>query len=520
MASPETPPTVPTPAELAEAAIIDGWEWALTGPPRISGRVAGSYRFDAGSVITTSEVVLINVDRTWIRTRNSIYVLGYQQSTLPPVVRAASAMTWSKAFRLLVEMTGRHTLTGEINIALDVAEMDWPSRYGTGRLIADEMYLVGRRALGSAWLLLAAGNLAARVIAHGELARHASDCQSPEFNALILGWKMLGEGLTLGENITDPIAAAYRIGDRHVRNDALLVIEPPEPVTAPPSGVIVLPRIGGTKETTSAKEAMREFKDIVGKRLPLSPAPDIASARRILHDEFPYACSQVDTLLTGMIEGEPIRWRNCLLTGAAGGGKSRLVRRLAEALRVGLHRYDASSASDNAFGGTPRRWASGEHSTPLEAVRHLGVANPLLLIDEIDKAGTARHNGSIAGALLPFLEPETARAHHDLFIEATVDLSHIGYMLTANEETSLSGPLRDRLLVVRIPEPGVEHLPTLARTIVVDIAKEKGGDGRWWPGLNDGEMAIAEHLWPGGSVRRLRGIVERILSYRETNPRN
>jgi hypothetical protein len=46
----------------------------------------------------------------------------------------------------------------------------------------------------------------------------------------------------------------------------------------------------------------------------------------------------------------------------------------------------------NTFGGTSRRWSSGEHCVPLEAVRRHCIANPLLLVDKIDKAGASRHN--------------------------------------------------------------------------------------------------------------------------------
>jgi ATP-dependent Lon protease len=94
------------------------------------------------------------------------------------------------------------------------------------------------------------------------------------------------------------------------------------------------------------------------------------------------------------------------------------------------------------------------------------------------------------------------------------------YLLTCNDDTALSAPLRDRLRVIRLPVPTAEHLIPLARTIVADIAGERGGDPRWFPALDDGELAIAEELWPGGSVRRLRAVVERILAYRESAPRN
>jgi ATP-dependent Lon protease len=190
-------------------------------------------------------------------------------------------------------------------------------------------------------------------------------------------------------------------------------------------------------------------------------------------------------------------------------------------LAVGMHRDDGASAGDNAFGGTARRWSTGEHAVPLEAVRRHVIANPIVMIDEVDKASQRGNNGSLTNSLVPFLEQETARAFPDPFVQSDVDLSHVSYVLTANEDTGLPRPLRDRLRCIRVPEPSLEDLIPLARGIVADIARENGGDARWYPALDDGELAVAEALWPsGGSVRRLRAITERLLAHRELSPRN
>jgi hypothetical protein len=81
-------------------------------------------------------------------------------------------------------------------------------------------------------------------------------------------------------------------------------------------------------------------------------------------------------------------------------------------------------------------------------------------------------------------------------------------------------PLRDRLRVVRLPLPTLDHMVQLARGIVADLAREAGGDSRWFANLDDGELATVEGLWPGGSVRKLRTIIELLLARRELKPRN
>jgi len=239
-----------------------------------------------------------------------------------------------------------------------------------------------------------------------------------------------------------------------------------------------------------------------------------------LAGEFPHASEQIGVLLSDLVEGQEIRFRPTLLVGKPGGGKSRLARRLCAELKLPLLRYDAAGAGDNAFAGTPRRWYSGEHCTPLEAVHRSLKANPAVLIDEIDKAAASRHNGNLELSLMPFTEVETSSRYPDPFIESDVDLSHVNFFLTANDDSNLQGPLRDRLRIVRMPEPRREDLPTLARAIVNDVARERGGNPAWWPHFNEDELEIAGRLWLGGSVRRLRVIVERLLAAREKNARN
>lgn len=289
---------------------------------------------------------------------------------------------------------------------------------------------------------------------------------------------------------------------------------------AKPEGVVVMPHLGGVA-IEKQKEIERAYKKLLAQNIPVVRAGDLSAVRDSLAGEFPHAAEQIGVLLSGLVEGEEIRFRPTLLVGKPGGGKSRLVRRLCHELSLPLLRYDAAGASDNAFAGTPRRWHSGEHCTPLEAVYRSLKANPAVLIDEIDKAGSSRHNGNLELSLLPFLDGgETSARYPDPFVESEIDVSHVNFLLTANDDTKLQGPLRDRLRIVRMPEPRREDLPTLARAMVNDVARERGGNPAWWPHLNEDELEIAGRLWPGGSVRRLRVIVERLLAAREKDARN
>src|SRR5690606_4311178 len=100
-------------------------------------------------------------------------------------------------------------------------------------------------------------------------------------------------------------------------------------------------------------------------------------------------------------------------------------------------------------------------------------ANPLVIIDEVDKAANSPANGSLVNALLSFLDPGSARTIRDPGLEIKVDLSHVNYVLTTNDLAAVPAPLRDRCRIVRVPNPEPEHIGVLVKRIVEDIAKEK-----------------------------------------------
>jgi ATP-dependent Lon protease len=152
----------------------------------------------------------------------------------------------------------------------------------------------------------------------------------------------------------------------------------------------------------------------------------------------------------------------------------------------------------------------------VSVIKAAEIANPIVLIDEVDKCGTGTSNGSLTRALLPMLESETAQRYPDPYIQSAVNLSHVSFIMTANDDTVLPHALRDRLRILRMPRIEIEHVPAVAAGIVMDLAAERGLDGRWVKPLDGDEIEIAQRLLADGSARRLRAIVERLLAVRES----
>jgi hypothetical protein len=285
---------------------------------------------------------------------------------------------------------------------------------------------------------------------------------------------------------------------------------------AVPEHHLVVARLSNEEmKNTKLKDILGPLKTIINAPLPLVKVPPLHEVRNVLVFEFPYAIDVIDFALADLVGRVTIRLRPLLLIGDPGGGKSRFARRLGEALRVSVWRTDGSRADGAVFGGTDRRWYSAEPCHPFLAIAQGKIANPLVLIDEIEKAATRGDYGRLWDCLLGFLEPETNARYPDPALQTNIDLSQVSYIATANSVDPLPSPIRDRFRVVAFPKPSADDLDALLPAVVADLARERGLDQSWVPPLDGIERAAVAQHWCGGSVRRLRRIVEALLRERD-----
>lgn len=197
----------------------------------------------------------------------------------------------------------------------------------------------------------------------------------------------------------------------------------------------------------------------------------------------PHAEDAIDIILGDLAVREEIRFRPTLLVGSPGSGKSSLARAIFDEVGLPCELTSLAGLSDGSVMGTSAQWATARESVPLQLIKRHGVATVGMIWDEIEKAGSSRHNGNALDALLPLLEVDQARRFRDPALEVEVDMSAVSHFATANSLEGVPAPVKDRFRIIQMPEPDWRHIGPLTRQIVDRIAVERGVDGRWFPFL-------------------------------------
>lgn len=174
----------------------------------------------------------------------------------------------------------------------------------------------------------------------------------------------------------------------------------------------------------------------------------------------------------------PQRVPPILLAGPPGVGKTHFCDALANVLGVPCRRHQMDQAeTSSALLGSEKTWGNSSIGLVFDQVMLGEYANPIVILDELDKASVRTSHTSPAAVLHTLLEPVTASRVRDLSVDLEFDAGLITWVATANDPTRIPRTLLSRMKCFWIGMPNAEQAMLIVQSVAAHAVKDAGVPG-------------------------------------------
>ena len=224
----------------------------------------------------------------------------------------------------------------------------------------------------------------------------------------------------------------------------------------------------GEDRTRYAKGLLTDISKRGNRKNLAGPPP--AEALKDLRRDFPNFNEAIDQIeyaaaLSQLAGKDWFQMQPLLLLGPAGVGKTAFAQAFANILSVYFRRLDVGTMSTaSVLAGLSLGWGSGHIGEVLKTITSSPTANPLIMLDEIDKMA-GHYMAPMEPVMLSLLEKESSASFIDEALLLRINCKHILWIGTANDIEKLSEPMRSRFNIVNVQSPSKEHVPNVLRSI-------------------------------------------------------
>jgi len=199
----------------------------------------------------------------------------------------------------------------------------------------------------------------------------------------------------------------------------------------------------------------------------------ITDLENMVHD-FPHFSELINYLVLSLkvrdLTNGILNFKHLLIVGEHGIGKNAFIRRLNDVLGyVGNSINMTSVMAPFELAGMDAGWNSSAPGFFFNAILKNNAANPIVILDDLDKVSINPHHGNVNTAIIELIEPSNAKKYYERFFQIDLNMSYVTVIALANNVDDIDRGVLDLLKVFKVEKPSVEAISSIVFSIYKDL---------------------------------------------------